>query len=92
MTFEAPEGLAWLHARDFVEWDDGLYLMRLPDGDPVVLRDTAAQIWMAAAAGEDVVATMAEITGEDPEAIRDEVEAFVAALREFGLLKRKDPS
>lgn len=92
MTFEVPDGLAWLHARDFVEWDDGLYLMKLPDGDPVVLRDTAAQIWMAAAAGDDVVHTMAEITGEEPDSIRHEVEAFVGALVQFGLLQRKDPS
>lgn len=65
-----------------------VYLMPLPDGDPVALHHTAALIWTLAAEGEpDVAASLAELLAVPAETVRDEVERYLADLVFQGLLE-----
>lgn len=76
--------------------DDGLdgdaaapvFVARLPSGPLLVLEGTAAIVWRAVQGGTDVVATVALQTGADPAEIRSEVEDFLDALADRGLLER----
>ena len=88
-AYSVPERVA------HVERDaDGLpqvFLMRLPDGQPVALEGTAALIWTFAAEGEDDVAgAVAQAVGMPREEIADDVEAYLVRLVETGLLTCAD--
>ena len=37
MKYRVPGDVAWLSGHDLVETDDAVYVMRVPDGVPVVL-------------------------------------------------------
>ena len=76
--------------------DDGLqsavFLMRLPDGPPVVLHDSAAWIWLIAAEGEpDVAAAVAELVGRPAADMVDEVTQFLGDLVGRGLIEGVPP-
>lgn len=66
-----------------------LYAASLPDGPIVVLTGVAALIWSEACEGEraTIVERVAEATEVAPEAIRADVDAFVADLVGRGLLE-----
>lgn len=69
--------------------DDGIvYAARLPDGPIVVLDGIAGLIWNEACGGEreSIADRVAEATDAAPDAIRADVEAFVAGLVARGLL------
>ena len=72
-----------------VEHEDVLYVATLPDGPIVVLDGIAGLIWDEACAGdrETIVDRVAALTDAAPDAIRVEVEAFVADLVARGLLE-----
>lgn len=72
-----------------VEHQDVLYVAALPDGPIVVLDGIAGLIWDEACAGdrETIVDRVAAATDAAPEAIRADVEAFVADLVARGLLE-----
>lgn len=72
-----------------VESDDTVYAAPLPDGPIVVLDGVAALIWFEAVAGErgTIAERVAATTDVAPDAIRAEVEAFVADLVARGLLE-----
>lgn len=62
--------------------------MRLPDGLPIVLDDSAAWIWLLAADGEeDVVSAIGELVGRDAQEIAADVTSFLKELVAQGLLK-----
>lgn len=71
-------------------FDDGarLYAARLPDGPIVSLDEISTLIWRAAGAGPraEVIATVAEATGQDPDAIAPHIHAFLDDLLDRGLL------
>jgi hypothetical protein len=84
------ERVAWLDLADRDQ--DALYVTTLPDGPPLVLRESAALIFLVATEGgtlEDVVARVAEQAAQPPEAIRSDVVAFVDELLRLGLLSRR---
>ena len=72
-----------------VEHEDVLYVATLPDGPIVVLDGISALIWDEACGGdrETIVDRVAAATNVTPEAIRADVEAFVADLVARGLLE-----
>ena len=72
-----------------VEYDDTVYAARLPDGPIVVLDGIAGLIWCEACGGdrESIADRVAEATDAAPDAIRADVEAFVADLIARGLLE-----
>jgi uncharacterized protein YbjT (DUF2867 family) len=79
--------VAWLDLAD--RGQDAVYASALPDGPPLVLRETAALIFLVAARGgtlDEVVAGVAEESGHPVEAIRDDVAGFVEELVHLGLL------
>ena len=85
--------VAWLDSADHGAGDeqDAVYASGLPDGPPMVLRETAALIFLVAARGgslDEVVAGVAEESGQLVETIRDDVVAFVDELVHLGLLTR----
>ena len=71
-----------------VEHEDVLYVATLPDGPIIVLDGIAGLIWDEACTGdrETIVDRVAAATDAAPEAIRADVEAFVADLVARGLL------
>ena len=82
-TVRVPESTGWVRAAGTV------YAAHLPDGPPLVLAGPGALVWDAVAAGgclEDVVARVAETTGESVAAVRPGVESFVAGLAEAGVV------
>ena len=70
-----------------------VFLMRLPDGPPVVLHDSAAWIWLVAADGEpDVAAAVAELVGRPAAEMADEVNHFLDDLVGRGLIEVVPPA
>ena len=71
-----------------VEHEEVLYVATLPDGPIIVLDGIAGLIWDEACAGDrrTIVDRVAALTDAAPEAIRADVEAFVADLVARGLL------
>jgi hypothetical protein len=66
-----------------------VYVARMPDGPPVVLRDSGALIWEVAVGGgtmDEIVSGVAARTGLPAEAIQADVREFVRELSRLGLL------
>ena len=72
-----------------VEREDVLYVATLPDGPILVLDGISALIWDEACGGDraTIVNRVAAATNATPDAIRADVEAFVAELVARGLLE-----
>lgn len=67
---------------------DSVFVMVLPDGDPVVLHGSAAWIWLLAAEGEeDVAGAIADLAGLARADVVVDVEHFIAELVGRGLLE-----
>lgn len=86
MTYTVPPRLAW----QVDEEQDELvvYLMRLPNGEPVALEGVAALIWVAALEGEDAVSIVAQATGEPRQGIESAVVNYLGELMEAGHLRQ----
>lgn len=86
--FVTPPGVAWTEGSDV--WGRTLvYVAPLPHGPVSVLPDQSAAIWLAAVEGRgDVVEEVAEMTGNDADEVRDDVDAFVTELIDRGLLRK----
>lgn len=93
MTYAVPARMAHV----LVESEDqgagpDLYLMRLPDGDPLRLDGTAALIWLAAAGGSpDVVTDVADAVGRPTNDIQVHVQDYLNLLMRDGLLEQTGP-
>lgn len=87
MTYRVPERLAWVIPERRDDEPLVVYLMPLPDGPPLVLRESAGLIWALAADGEaDVPAAVAELVGRTLAEVGPTTEAFLADLVARGLL------
>lgn len=86
MRYLIPERLAWHvdESGDMLR----VFCLNLPDGQPRVLEGVAALIWAAAVDGEDVVASVAQATGEPRAGIEEQVLAYLDSLVEEDLLER----
>lgn len=85
-SYRAPRRVAWVAE----EAEDGhvtLYLMPLPAGEPVILRDLAAVIWDVAATEGDQVAARVRDLMSRPDAELNMIQDFLAELVEAGLLE-----
>lgn len=82
--------VAWLDLAD--RGQDAVYVSALPDGPPMVLSATAALIFVVVASQGgsvgDVVAEVAEQSGQDVTAIHDDVVGFLDELERLGLITR----
>lgn len=87
MKYRVPGDVAWLSGHDLVETDDAVYVMRVPDGVPVVLSGTASLIWELAVAGESVVDAVAEGLAVADEHVAGDVQRFLTQLCDHGLLE-----
>jgi hypothetical protein len=86
-TYRIPRRLAHVVPDGEPDPADTVFLMPLPDGVPVVLRDTAAWIWLLAAHGEgDVAGAIEDLVGVDRGDIADDVTDYLVELVETGLL------
>ena len=91
MSYRPPARLA----RVYDDKDAALYLAHVPDGTPVILRGSAALIWLTATGDPrpghpaDVAARVAQETGLAVEELRDDVETFLRTLVEQGLLEER---
>lgn len=72
-----------------VEYNGIVYAAPLPDGPIMVLDGIAGLIWIEACGGdrESIADRVAEATDATPDAIRADVDAFVAELMARGLLE-----
>ena len=71
--------------------DDAIFIARLPDGPIIRLSGTAATIWTAALQdGELLVSLVSAAVGVPDTAIAEDVDAFISALIERGLLVNRD--
>lgn len=88
MTYRIPHRLGHVTLPPEDDRPVAVYLMPLPDGDPLGLHGTAALIWSIAAEGDpDVPAALAELLAVPAETVRDEVERYLADLVFQGLLE-----
>ncbi len=91
MTYHLPKRLGYVVVDDAQSDPVTVYLMDLPDGPPLVLRDSAALIWLVAAEGDsDVAGVLAEAVGRPVGEIVGEVDEYLADLVARGLLQRSD--
>jgi len=80
VRYRRPANVAYVI--DHTEDGEVVYLSALPRGSLLVLQGTSALIWQQAVAADsaDLVAGLALTVGESPDAIRHDVESFVAEL------------
>ncbi|GAA2127081.1 PqqD family protein [Nocardioides bigeumensis] len=92
VTFAVARDVAWVDAEAAGGTGAHVFLAKLPDGPPRVLSGPAWAIWMALAetAGsvDQIVTVTSELTGQDPEGIRSDIESFLARLLTEGLAVR----
>ena len=87
MKYLVPPRLAFV-VDDRTGQSPVVYLMQLPDGDPLVLQGSGGVIWALAADGvDDVPATLATALGCRVEEIRTHVTSFLDDLVSRGLLE-----
>ncbi|WP_432560125.1 hypothetical protein [Granulicoccus sp. GXG6511] len=66
-----------------------VFVMRVPDGNPVALVGISAVIWLLAAEGDiDVVVSVAEAVNEPVAEIGPMIEVYLKDLADQGLLQR----
>ncbi len=88
MSYRRPERVAAVVLPPSDERPVTAYLLHLPDGEPMMLTETAALIWVLASEGDaDVAASMADLVGEPVEDIRDAVEEHLVSLLRQGFLE-----
>lgn len=88
MRYSPPPRLGHVLRDGRQDEDPVLFLMPLPDGPPLVLRGSAALIWLVAADGEqDVPGAVARSVGRARADIADDVEHYLDELLDRGLLE-----
>lgn len=88
MNYRIPSRLAHVVVDDTQSDPVTVFLMDLPDGPPLVLRDSAALIWIVAADGStDVPGQVAEAVGRPVEELAEEVGDYLDELVGRGLLE-----
>ncbi|MDO5534751.1 MAG: PqqD family protein [Propionibacteriaceae bacterium] len=93
MRYAAPDNLAYVVADEFDPDDENVYLMLVPDGHPSILNGTGAFIFLAAVAGDDLIAATAAAAGVPADEVAADVTAFVDDLVQRGyLVPRPDPA
>ena len=87
MRYLIPARLAYVVDDRTAESPD-VYLMQLPDGEPLVLQGSGGAIWALAADGvDDVPAALADAVGRPVAEIVDDVNSFLGELVTRGLLE-----
>lgn len=91
MKYRIPPRLAHVIVDTKPSDPPDVFLMDLPDGPPLVLRESAAMIWiLAAEGGSDVPGLVAQGVGRTVREIGGEVSEYLADLVARGLLERSD--
>jgi hypothetical protein len=91
VRYRVPRRLGHVVVDDIASAPATVFLMDLPDGPPLVLRDSAALIWLVAAEGDsDVARTVADVVGRSLTEIEPEVADYLDDLVARGLLERSD--
>ena len=91
-VYRVPERVAHVVPDGEPDVPDTVFLMRLPDGTPQLLRDSAAWVWVLASDGErDVPAAVAQLLGVTKQEVAADVEVFIADLVGGGLLEEIAP-
>jgi hypothetical protein len=88
-TYTAAADVASLLGDEETDDVGVVYVARLPDGPPVVLRDSGAMIWEVAVGGgtmDEIVSGVAARTGLPVQTIESDVREFVRELSRLGLL------
>lgn len=90
MSYHLPHNVAYVEDPN---QPDTVYVAKVPDGEPLILRGPAAVIWQAALdvshpdGSDDVVALVAQWAEADEEELRSDIEAFLAQLLDSQLLE-----
>lgn len=83
-AWAVPADLAWV--LDEADQAPTLYLMHVPDGEPLVLAGTGALIWLFAAQGDDVVESLREVITDPPSDLAETTHTYLTDLVSRGLL------
>lgn len=90
MSYHLPHNVAYVEDPN---QPDTVYVAKVPDGEPLILRGPAAVIWQAALDGarpEDsraVTTLVAQWAEADADELRSDIEAFLAQLLDSQLLE-----
>ena len=77
MRYQVPHRLAWVVQDGDGQAQPRLVLMKLPNGEPLLLEGSAALIWLLAGDTEDVPRALAELVGRPVAEIADDTDAFL---------------
>lgn len=88
MGYRCPDRVAHVVVPPSAEVGEAaVYLIKLPDGDPMGARGSAALIWVLAAEGEtDVAQALADLLGRSREDVARHVDAYLRQLVDEGWL------
>jgi hypothetical protein len=85
MRYRVADDVAWLQGGESSP-DACVYAVKLPDGRPVALNDSASAVWLLAVAGEDPVEAIVAETDLPRSQVEGDITSFLSALIEQGLL------
>lgn len=87
-AYRIPRSVAHVVPDGEPDLPNRVFLMQLPDGEPLVLQDSAAWIWLLAADGEDdVPSAISRVIGTEEANVRADVLSFLSELQRRGLLE-----
>lgn len=85
-SYRVADDVAFLVGSDIIVGDTAVYVLRVPDGAPLVLDGSASLIWQAALLEGDTVGLVAAAVEVEPHTIADDVTGFLRHLVAEGYL------
>jgi hypothetical protein len=90
MRYRIADDVAWVSEEDLDGGDEPTaYLTRLPKGPPILLEGSGCVVWLALDEGgtlQEVIATVAAMTGAEADTISDDVATLVDQLVVIGVV------
>lgn len=92
MRYDLAPDVAWVAAEEVLGDDDHLYLVKVPDGEPLTINGSGAFLVLSIIDGDDPWRAIAEITHASEPVPTDAIQAFLDTLVTQGILLLTDGS